>query len=415
MATTDKLRAKGTGTTEWRRGHLYVKVSLPDGTRPRYRLCKDVCTCREMSDALRDDRAKAISERERARVQGELDAAEKARTEKRLTVRKFGEQWTSGTLYDTHGEVRGLKVKKSADDDRLRLEAHVYPHIGDRPVADITERDVEETLAKAAKAAEERLGRPWRQATRFQVYQAMRRLFDLAVKPGRLRTDNPVSRDMRPRRDKPKLYSFLYPSEVLAVLGCRDVPLVRRVHYALAVYTGLRKGSLHELTFDGIDFANRTLTSLHSKTGLPQVFEIDPGLAVILQAWFERLGSPAGAPIVRDLGCRPGREAATLRADLEAAGVKRSILFSKADNVEPLRFHDMRATFVTWARRQGRGEGWISDRTGHLTKDQLDRYDRGARMLADMKYQPFPDIASAVPEFSATVGNVRRVDFKRGG
>ena len=60
------IPAKGTGTAEWRNGHWWVKVSLPDDTRPRYRLCLDgACTCAIMSDSTKEERCKSISERER--------------------------------------------------------------------------------------------------------------------------------------------------------------------------------------------------------------------------------------------------------------------------------------------------------------------------------------------------------------
>jgi integrase len=419
MGDTKKLRDKGTGSLEWRRGHRWVKVSLPDGTRPRYRLCKEVCTCRAMSDAMAEENAKSISARERARVQAEMDAAEKAATSKRMSVEDFGTLWTSGKLYADHGQVRGLKTKKSADDDAIRLKAHVYPYLK-KAVADVTEQDVERCMAEAARAAEKKLGKPWRQATRFQLYQVLRRLFDLAVKPGRLRSDNPVSKDLRPPKDKPKLYSFLYPTELLALLGApaEKVPLARRMLVAIAVYTGLRKGSLRSLTWGSVDFKNSTLTVLETKTGLPQVFELRPDLVAVLQAYYELRGSPKdpAEAIIRqtDLGCRKDREAGVLRDDLKAAGVTRSILFSDAPNVEQLRFHDMRATFVTWARRQGKSKGWIADRTGHLTDEMMNRYDRGARLLADLKYEPFPDISKAFPEFTEGRNNVRHVDFRRG-
>jgi integrase len=55
---------------------------------------------------------------------------------------------------------------------------------------------------------------------------------------------------------------------------------------------------------------------------------------------------------------------------------------------ERRRFHDLPATFVTWAKRQGRSDGWISDRTGHITKEMLDRYDRAARTLEEPRYVP---------------------------
>jgi hypothetical protein len=75
----------------------------------------------------------------------------------------------------------------------------------------------------------------------------------------------------------------------------------------------------------------------------------------------------------------------------------------------------MRATFVTWARRAGKGTGWIADRTGHLTEEVMRRYERGARMLADLKYQPFPDLSEALPELSKDMSNVARLgDFRRG-
>ena len=102
-----------------------------------------------------------------------------------------------------------------------------------------------------------------------------------------------------------------------------------------------------------------------------------------------------------------------LRADLKAAGVTRELLFARSAHVEPLRFHDMRATFVTWSRRAGKGTGWIADRTGHLTEEAMRRYDRGARMLADLKYKPFPDLSAALPELSEDIANVTRLALYR--
>jgi hypothetical protein len=42
MTVCGQIRQKGTGTAEFRNGHWWVKVSLPDKTRPRYRLCLEV-------------------------------------------------------------------------------------------------------------------------------------------------------------------------------------------------------------------------------------------------------------------------------------------------------------------------------------------------------------------------------------
>jgi integrase len=176
----------------------------------------------------------------------------------------------------------------------------------------------------------------------------------------------------------------------------------------LAVYTGLRKGSLRALRWESVDFKHGTLTSLESKTNLAQIFAlVDPALPgmrtliAALQCWYELSGQPSGAThILTETGAPRGREAATLRADLLAAGIKRDVLFADERNIEPLRFHDMRATFVTWARRAGKGRGWITDRTGHLSDDMMRRYDRGARVLADLNYAPFPDLVAMLPELT---------------
>ncbi|HMJ12685.1 MAG TPA: tyrosine-type recombinase/integrase [Polyangiaceae bacterium] len=411
-----KIRTKGAGSPQWRGDHRWVRVSLPDGTRPWYRLCKfpdGTCTCHEMSDARAEETAAAVSERERERVRTELAAIKKAEREKKLTVRQFGERWTSGELYNLHGEVNALRPKASAKTDGYRLKAYVYPDLGDHAIADVTEQDIESVMAKAERTAREKYGRPWRKASRFQLYQCLRRLFDLAIRPGRLRADSPVSDYLRPGRDAQKLFGFLYPSELIALLGCRDVAIERRVLYALAVYTGLRKGSLYALKWCDVDFQHRTLTSLKSKTGLPQLFEVPETLTDLLKAWHTYNGGPKGhLPLVPRLPSKH-REAHVLRQDLKAAKIQRASLFGGPDNVEPLRFHDLRATFVTWAMREGRGDGWISDRTGHLTPEMRARYARAARTLSDLDYQPFPGIAKAIPELAELPANV--VPLRRSG
>jgi integrase len=411
--TDTKLRAKGTGTAEWRNGHWWVKVSLPDKTRPRYRLCGEVCTCESMSEAMKAERCTAVSERERGRVTAELAAVEKSRREKRLTVEQFGKLWTSHELFKTHGEVNALREKASAKDDAYRLGRYVYPVIGSKPVADVTEADIETIMREAQSRARKLKGKPkLRAASRFQLYQCMSRLFDLAIRPGRLRETSPVPDYLRPSKGKPKLFGFLYPTELLALLKCREVPIGRRVLYALAVYTGLRKGSLFALTWGGIDFENGTLTSLQSKTGLPQLFEIPESLQEFLARWFEQCGRPAKTSlVVRGVDVRAEREAEALRDDLKAAGIQREALVGEtpADNVERLRFHDLRATFVTWSMRAGKGDGWISDRTGHLTPEMRNRYARAARTLADLKYEPFPSLEKAVPELWELPDNVRSI------
>lgn len=395
--------SKAVGMLELRRGRWYVRVSLPDGSRPRFVLPDGL-------DEHQRERYKVeISRRERARVAAALEAADDAERNRRLSVRKFGELWTSGELYARHGEVKRLRPKKSAADDAERLNRYVYPVVGDKAVADVTELDIERVLAEAPMRFQLRNRRDMAQATKRHVYQIMHRLFDLAVRPGRLREDSPVGEHLKPAHARQKLFGYLFPDELLAILNCATIPLGRRVLYALAIYTGLRRGSLFAIRWSGIDFKHGTLTSIESKNDLAQMFDMAPMPPELLKAWYEHCGRPdATTPVVRDIGCREHREAEALRDDVRAAGIERESLFGGASKLQPLRFHDLRATFVTWARRDGRGWGWITDRTGHLTPSQVDRYNRQARTLADLKLVPFPDLTHAIPELDLPT-NVRRL------
>jgi integrase len=253
------------------------------------------------------------------------------------------------------------------------------------------------------------------------VYALLHRGFDHAIVPARLRKDSPVTRYHKPAKDAPKLFGYLFPNELLALLACVAIPLGRRVLYALAVYTGLRKSSLLALAWTAVDFDNRTLLSQVSKNGIAQLFEIPAGLVWVLRGWYEVSGRPArSTPIIPHAalmlrgGGRPRdgakatvrqTEAQALRADLRAAGITREALFLKASNVEPLRFHDGgRATFVTWAKRAGKSDGWIADRTGHLTPEMIQRYTRAARTLEDLRIEPFPELTGTIPELVEACG-----------
>jgi len=417
-----------TGTAEWlpsRGGRYVARISVP-GAAGRVR-----------EEMLDENGAPLFTNKER-----DWDAAKKwassystsvrdpavptaERLRHQVKVRAWGEEWTSGSLFKKYGEVKRLKIKKSAGDDVRRLDQHVYPYLGEMSVAGVQDQDVETAFAKAWEAYEKRYGEPPSQGTKRQVYMVTHRLFDLAIRPGRLREDNPVTDDLLPAKGSPKLYSYLYPSELLALLKCVDIPIERRVYYGIATYTGLRKSSirvnararndnaikLESYLWSSIDLDNSTILSLVNKNDVPQMFAQNdadlPGIGSLIQLlrrWREYCGwPPDDSPVVKTLHCKKKAEAETLRKDLLCAGVTRGILFNNTDKIQALRFHDLRATFVTWAKRAGKGDGWIADRTGHITKEVMDRYNRAARNLADLRLDPgpFPDISLAIPELAA--------------
>lgn len=429
----------GAGSVEWRpdKGGRYVaKVSVPGLTKRQREEMIDEETGRFLFTNKEQDAAAA--KRWAAKFSLGLrnpDAEVPERVRAGITVKAFGDEWTSGRLYRKHGKVKRLRIKKSVDDDVRRLEQHVYPHIGMLAVADVTEEHIEQAFAKAWAAFEKRYGYEPSAGTQRQVYMVTHRLFDLSIRPGRLRKDNPVGVHLLPEPDPEKLYSYLYPSELLLLLKCVDIPIERRVYYALATYTGLRKGSIRvaakrkrgEATeaddqikrylWSSIDLEHSTVLSLVNKNSRPQMFaQSDPDLPGIgslielLRRWREyNAWPPDSAPIIETLHCPRRQEAATLRRDLLVAGVKRGILFTNTDEIQALRFHDLRATFVTWAKRSNKSDGWIKDRTGHITDAIMERYNRAARNVSDLRLNPgpFPDIATAIPELAKL--NIARI------
>ena len=406
--------ANGAGSVDRRSGIWWTRVSVPEVGAGAGKIARrkrvPIPNSEKMTEAEAKKEAARLSADVRAgRIVFDPQPGEPISVTAVMTVRDLGDAWTSGQLFERYGAVNKLRIKAGAYIDKVTLEAHVYevrprgakgPKFGDLPVSQVTADDVCAIMGAQPK--------DHRAETRIKQFNRLHRLFDLAEFPCRLRGDgsNPVKRYLRPAPEAEKLFCFLYPSELLALLACASIPIGRRVLYALAVYTGQRKGSLFALRWKHVDFDHGTLASFKTKTGRAQYFKADPGLMAILKRWREHQGEvPDDDHIVTEesIVYEAKRLATALRDDLTLAKVTRAILFEdNAENVEALRFHDLRSTFCTWARRAGKSDAWISERTGHdVTGSMISRYDRGAQTLADLEYVPFPDIAAAIPELAA--------------
>jgi integrase len=268
-----KKAQNGAGTVERRGALWWVRVSAPGMPRKRIPIADsekmtELQAKRAGARIAADVRAKRIVFDEKPR-KGALPSPV-------MTVRQLGEAWTSGELLKMHGAVNRLRVKATAATDSWTMAKHVYgvrtrgpagPVFGDLPVAQVTSDDVSAVMASHSMALAAQ--------TRMHTYQRLRRLFDLAIFPCKLRKegDNPVTRYVRPERDPEKLFCFLYPSELIALLRGTDddgktvVPLGRRVLYAIATFTGQRKGSLYALRWKHVDFAHGTLAGIDLSRG----------------------------------------------------------------------------------------------------------------------------------------------------
>lgn len=405
MART--IRTRGAGSIETRNGHRWVRASLPDGTRPRYRLCGASCDCFELSDGKLRERAHAVSERERERVAAELRQREELSATARTTFQAFGEMWTDGRLHARWPDH--VKAKRTAHDDALRLAACVYPVIGPTPIGAVTLDDCERVMAK--------LPRELSSATRRHVAQLMHRLLGMAVYPARLREANPLPRGFMPRVRRTKALTYLYPDEEAKLLKCAGagekpgVPLLERLYFGFLAREGLRESEALALAWTDVDLKRGAVRLDQNKSEDPRAWALGEDVVRALRRWHALCGAPkAGAVFAGPDGVRLSRRhlAARLRAGVQLAGVARSELFERSKARQPLRVHDLRATFVTLALATGRSETWVADRTGHKSSVMINRYRRAARTAAELGQVWLEPLDATIPELAA-LANVRTI------
>ena len=293
----------------------------------------------------------------------------------KITMRILGEEWRNGDLHRRFRDHVRPKKESSVIRDGELARLYVDEHIGDLDPADVTLDHCELVMARIDA---KRSG-----STRRLVAQYMRRLLQMAVYPLRLRKDNPVPRGWLPRLTNEKAKECLYPDEDRALLACTDVPLIWRLFFGMAAREGGRTDEQASLVWRDVDLERGRISLDENKTDDPRDWDLDPGVWRALRAWKDRFGADAGpGDRVFEEQCVPinvNRASYFLRRALRKAGVLREKLFEKTAVRQPIRAHDLRATFVTISLATGKTESWVSDRTGHRSSTMINAYRRKAR------------------------------------
>lgn len=413
------------GSVRLRRGTWFARVTVASGQRTELALV----TCEEADAAKAHERAQVLSElaaqlraagheevaprlleraatRDGRALEDVLEAgarlcngaARMANADARLTVEEFGERWTSGQLHARYPDH--VKLKKSACDDRERLEKYVYPMMGTVPLAEVTVDHAHRVMAELPG----RLS----QSTRRHVAQVLSRLLKLAAYPAQIIERSPLPPGFVPPPGKRKALTYLYPDEDRQLLACPAVPLEHRVFYGFTAREGMRSSEVQRLTWSDLDLERGALRLDENKTDYPRSWALDPAVTRALAAWRQLRGDPADGDLVfhDEAGLPVGedtRAAARLRRDLEAAGVTRPELFESSAVRVPMRVHDLRATMITVALANGRTETWVADRTGHKSSMMINRYRRAARLFDELGLGDLAPLDEAIPELRATL------------
>jgi integrase len=248
--------------------------------------------------------------------------------------------------------------------------------------------------------------------SRLIVAQCMRKVLSLAVYPGRYIPSNPIPREWMPKIPKSanKAKSFLYPAEDAKLIACRDVLLERRMAYGILDREGMRASELALLRWRDLDLEHGRVRLDANKTDDPRAWALSPDVARALSWWKKRTGGEEGDRVLRDLNLAHGPRwlrgktwALKTRhkdeiGDLRTAGVTRSELFERSATRQPIRLHDLQATFVTVSLADGKTEQWVTDRTGHKSSQMIALYARQARTWNELALGPLGPLDELLPE-----------------
>ena len=309
---------------------------------------------------------------------------EVVRTTKAPTVEAFSEQWTSGDLHRKHPDH--VREKDSTRDIEV-LKLYIVPGCARVTIDRFALADAENVMAQIPK---ERSAN-----TRKLVAQCMRKLLEYAVYPGQYLSNNPIPKQWMPKGGKPKAKTYLQPNEDRQLLACKAVDLDRRFAYGVLAREGLRASELEALRWSDVDLKTGRVRLDENKTDDPRAWALDPSVTRALATWSKRTRAKANDHVC-SVDLSDGAE--WLREDLARAKVKRSELTERTKARQPIRLHDLRATFVTVNLANGKSETWVTDRTGHKSSQMLAKYTRQARTWAELGLGELTPLDQAIPE-----------------
>ncbi len=218
----------------------------------------------------------------------------------------------------------------------------------------------------------------------------------------RCRDDNPSLKVRGPDRGAAVSKQYLFPSEMNQLLACEAVPLPWARLFTIAVYTYCRASELRALTWDDVDLQHNVIRitksiaigkdeikSTKSKRGrtIPIESALRP-LLVTMHGEVEGKGD-----LLPDMPSAFNLSAG-LKRWLKVAKVDRASLTSKGPSERPIRFHDLRATGITWMAVRGDEPQKIQARAGHSSFTTTQGYIREAEVLRDGFGEPFGPLPS---------------------
>ncbi len=424
-----------TGTVLRHGDHFDIQITLPDGSRSN-RACLAAGLTRTQA------RAEALRLTRKAAGEGWTKPIERSATDKR-----------DGVTFDVYAE-KWLATRRDPKDANAHLRFHILPILMNHITTEIVRADVERVVARLDERVR---GAEISWKTAANVWGTLSKLLEDATHSKRLELrvleQNPADGVRGPDDGDERQSAYLFPKEADALLACEAVPHSARVLYALALYTGLRRGELAVLRAADVVLEGGYIAVHHArdrvsggtkstKGGKARRVPIEPHLLPLLEVLVagakgrgksnctkeEQLKAApavlvAGKSDDATLVDTPENEktatrAARMRKHLELAGVKRDELHADDENRRPLSFHDLRHTFATWLAIGGLGELQIQSRLGHATTEMTQRYITEAEAVGrgniGTPFGPLPSSLIGTPTNRTPIATKSRNELESG-
>lgn len=298
-----------------------------------------------------------------------------------VTFGEFALRWATGELHKEHPFEVKFREPVTIKNDVSRTKA-LNKLIGKIPLVKLTYKDAKNALKALPKTMASR-------STHRHCAQIIQTVVRYAMT---VESIIPVDKyplpvvGFLPPVGSPPSFPVIYPNDYAKLMRCDAVPLWRRFLYGFALLEGLRVGDLWRLRYRNVNFEDGTLTIPPGKNNEEaRTWDLNVGVCEALKHF--RAEASLDSFIFPRLTASEFLElAGWLRDDLVKAGVTREVrpdLFGDIEGQQPLRFQDLRASFVTIHLAMGWTYQDVMIQTRHTSAKVLEKHY--ARRVALMK------------------------------
>jgi integrase len=285
------------------------------------------------------------------------------------TLTEYSTRW----LVDRRVKGEPLRPNTVIDYKRA-LRLYITPHLGDRPIAEISRSDIREWHTSKLRNVKDR--------PKAKAYAVLRTIMNSAVED-ELIDVNPVSiRGAGVARRKHGIEPATL-EELDTIV--EEMPERLRLMVLLATWCALRYGELAELRRRDIDLTNEVIRVRRAVTFTPGTTSVGPPKT---DAGVRDVAVPphlhkALRDHLRD-HTKPGRDSLLFPAD-SGGHLHESVVYRhwnkarRAAGRPDLRFHDLRHTGATLAAQAGATTAELQARLGHTTADAATIYQHAAK------------------------------------